>query len=241
MFSLNVLLDLYKFRHFHDGLKIFSEKYQHIYTTFRHFNSSTSNFYKEFYSCKNLCSLLFSGHGIDKLCIPETFTKLKIIEIHFSDIQELNIPESCVNLQSIICYSTNNLRLIKIPHTLTKLYKIQLQTSTTQVREIIIPETLVNLRIIHISGSKIKNLYVPETITNLKYLTIIDNCNLTEVRIPKTLINLEHLICRNNRNLLKLHIPDTLINLKKIIHYSNGFKEVFIPDTLKNIILHHTF
>jgi uncharacterized protein YlbG (UPF0298 family) len=121
----------------------------------------------------------------DYVKIPDTYTKLKTLIIYNTLANE--IPDTLINLEEIFLSST----VKKLPHTLTKLKKLDMMNSGNRLKEI--PSTMTELIYLNCQMSQVQ--YLPDTLINCEVLCI----NSTNIReIPETYTKLKHINCRRS-------------------------------------------
>lgn len=187
----------------------------------------------------------FSDSDVKSVYIPSTVTRVNTEAF-----------ENASNLEEIICeeggdyisvdgclYNSEGYILLKVPEAKTEIkeYAENIRTISdnafrnSSVKEVVLPETVVNIREYSFAFSGVEKVVIPENVTLISEFAFYGSENLKEVVLPKGLEEIAANAFGHCSALTDIYLPYGLTCIEGSAFHCSGLKSVIIPDTVNRI------
>ena len=197
------------------------------------------------YKVKFLGDNLFSGSDVTSVYVPATVTDITPTAFeNASELTEIICAEGGEYVSVDGClYNSEGYILLKVPEAKTEIneYSENIRTiyenafRNSSVKEVVLPETVVNIREYSFAFSGVEKVIIPEAVTLISEFAFYGSEKLQEVVLPQGLDEIAanafgHCIALN-----EIALPLGLTCIEGSAFHCTGLKSVVIPDSVNRI------
>ena len=187
----------------------------------------------------------FSDSDVKSVYIPSTVTRVNTEAFeNASKLEEIVCEEGGEYISVDGClYNSEGYILLKVPEAKTEIkeYAENIRTISdnafrnSSVKEVVLPETVVNIREYSFVFSGVEKVVIPENVTLISEFAFYGSENLKEAVLPKGLEEIAANAFGHCSALTDIYLPYGLTCIEGSAFHCSGLKSVIIPDTVNRI------
>lgn len=187
----------------------------------------------------------FSDSDVKSVYIPSTVTRVNTEAFeNASKLEEIVCEEGGEYISVDGClYNSEGYILLKVPEAKTEIkeYAENIRTISdnafrnSSVKEVVLPETVVNIREYSFAFSGVEKVVIPENVTLISEFAFYGSENLKEAVLPKGLEEIAANAFGHCSALTDIYLPYGLTCIEGSAFHCSGLKSVIIPDTVNRI------
>lgn len=197
------------------------------------------------YKVKDLADNLFSDTDVTSVYVPATVTNINPETFeNASELTEIICEEDGKYISVDGClYNSEGYILLKVPEAKTEIkeYSENFRTISenafrnSSVKEVVLPETVVNIREYSFAFSGIEKVVIPESVTFISEFAFYGSEKLSNVVLPDTLEEIAANAFGHCSSLSEINLPYGLECIEGAAFHCSGLKNVIIPDSVNRI------
>ena len=187
----------------------------------------------------------FSDSDVKSVYIPSTVTRVNTEAFeNASKLEEIVCEEGGEYISVDGClYNSEGYILLKVPEAKTEIkeYAENIRTISdnafrnSSVKEVVLPETVVNIREYSFAFSGVEKVVIPENVTLISEFAFYGSENLKEVVLPQGLEEIAANAFGHCSSLTDIYLPYGLTCVEGSAFHCSGLKSIIIPDTVNRI------
>lgn len=199
----------------------------------------------EGYKVKDLADNLFSDTDVTSVYVPATVTNIN--PETFEDASELTeiICEDGGKYISVdgCLYNSEGYILLKVPEAKTEINEYHENIRTiyensfrdSSVKEVVLPETVINIREYAFAFSGVEKIVVPEGVELISEFAFYGSEALSDITLPESLSEIAANAFGHCFSLTEINLPYGLECIEGSAFHCTGLKSVVIPDSVRSV------
>lgn len=199
----------------------------------------------EGYKVKDLADNLFSDTDVTSVYVPATVTNInpetfegasELTEIICEDGGKYISVDGCL-------YNSEGYILLKIPEAKTEINEYHENIRTiyensfrdSSVKEVVLPETVINIREYAFAFSGVEKIVVPEGVELISEFAFYGSEALSDITLPESLSEIAANAFGHCFSLTEINLPYGLECIEGSAFHCTGLKSVVIPDSVRRL------